>query len=650
MRRNRFGVAVVATTRRALLLAAVMLLATVPPAAAGHGEGRNLPLSDPVTVRAAAVVRTDGGLEGTTADLQVTVARNGSGHIFMDTVPLTQVDMQGSARLAVRVAHGLTGLDRDDYDHFFVVRSESSIIGGPSAGATLTVGTVAALKGWSVDEDVLMTGTITPDGSVGAVGGIPEKARAAWAAGARLFLYPDGQSNTTTGAGERVHLPTWCQEEVGIRCRPVAEIGEAVRLMTGHEFREPEPPGNVTDERYRQLLRPLARELLDRANRTIDDASSARTEADLPPDLDLRLRERETQARQTRTDAVRSFHDRKYYTTASRAFQATVQARGVLEVAEAWMADRPNRHIEDRFQAADQRIVDVSDQAGSATAEGLSELQAVGAAQSRAIEARNQLQQARATYTQGASNNAIVQAMDALAFSLERANTVEWWLQIGEAFSGGPTFPDDRLERAAQEVRTSTRETLSYARVLLQRDGSDPPPALQRASELLSSSGTAMERGFLPAAIYDALQAETWVSVALTAQGVTSEGMAEKVNRSRDRAGVAIAGSRAVGVEPILAVAYYEFAGELDQPVSQMAFYGFARTIAQSTGILIDTESEPRESRFLGPAPGLKSPVIRADDLLGVFAISLVLGVGIGLAATGPKRPRSSRRRGDDGR
>lgn len=607
-------------------------------------------MSDPVTVRAAAVVRTDEGLRGTTADVQVTVAGNGSGHIFMDTVPLTQVDMQGSARLAVRVAHGLTGLDRDDFDHFFVVRSQSNIIGGPSAGAVLTVGTVAALKGWTVDDDVLMTGTVTPDGTVGAVGGIPEKAEAAWSAGARLFLYPQGQSNTTTGSGERVHLPTWCPDELGIECRPVAEVETAVRLMTGHAFRDPAPPGNVTDERYRQLLKPLAEDLLDRANRTVDDASAARAEADLPPELDVRLGERENEARQTRTDAVRAFADRKYYTTASRAFQATVQARGVLEVARAWTADDSSQHIRDRFQHADGRIRSVTEAAGGTTAQGLTELQAVGAAQSRAIEAREQLGEARALYTQGASNDAVVQAMDGLAFALERANTVEWWLEIGEAFRGGPSFPDERLERAAQEVRTSTRESLSYARVLLEREGTPPSPALERAAELLQSSGTALERGFLPAAIYDALQAETWVSVALGSQGLSSRDLDEKVNRSREGAAVAIGDSRAVGVEPILAVAYFEFAGELDQRISQMAFYGFARTIAQSTGILLDTGGEPRASRFLGPPPELRSPVVRGDDLMGVFALSLVLGVGIALAATGSRPPRSGRGRGGGGR
>jgi uncharacterized protein len=632
---------VVATTRRVLLLllAAVILLATVPPSAASHESGRTLPLNDPVAVRAAAVVRTDEGLRGTTASVQVTAAQNGSGHIFMDTVPLTQVDMQGSARMAVRVAASITGLPRADHDFFFVIRSDSSIIGGPSAGAVLTVASVAAMKGWTVDDDVLMTGTVNPDGTVGAVGGIPEKARAAWEAGGRLFLYPEGQSNVTTSQGNRVHLPDWCPREIGIECQPVGEVSEAVRLVTGHAFRPTRPPGNVTDEAYKEQLRPLAHQLLDGANATIDEASAAREGTDLPPRLDIRMQDRLDEARQTRRQALQAWGDEKYYTTASRSFQATVQARGVLEVARAWAADDAQSHIRGRFDAADGRIEEVAGKADAADPQGLTQLQAVGAAQSRVLEARDQLQEARSTYSQGASTDAIVDAMDALAFALERAKTVEWWLRIGEGFAGGPTFPDERLGKAAQEVRTSAQESLSYARVLQQRnDGSGTSPTLQRAQELLDSSKRAQERGFLPAAIYDALQAEVWVSVGLSGQGLPAEELDERVNRSRDRAAVAIGESRDLGVEPILAVAYFEFAGELSNPTSQLAFFGFARTIAQSTGVLLDTGGEPRASRFVGPPAALTSPVVRADDLMAVFALSLSMGVGIALAATNPGR------------
>src|SRR5438093_241096 len=97
------------------------------------------------------------------------------------------------APIGARGAAQITGRPLSNYDLFFVIRSGSTQIGGPSAGATLTVGAIAALEGWDVAPDVLMTGTINPDGSVGPVGGIPEKAQAAADAGVKRFLFPLGE-------------------------------------------------------------------------------------------------------------------------------------------------------------------------------------------------------------------------------------------------------------------------------------------------------------------------------------------------------------------------------------------------------------------------------------------------------------------------
>lgn len=48
-------------------------------------------------------------------------------------------------------------------------------IDGPSAGGALTVATLAAFRGDDLDPNVVMTGTINPDGTIGPVGGIPQK-------------------------------------------------------------------------------------------------------------------------------------------------------------------------------------------------------------------------------------------------------------------------------------------------------------------------------------------------------------------------------------------------------------------------------------------------------------------------------------------
>src|SRR5687767_15597747 len=55
----------------------------------------------------------NGTLFGVASDLEVVMQRPGSGRVYVSTQPLTQVDMQGSARLAVDAAASITGRNAD---------------------------------------------------------------------------------------------------------------------------------------------------------------------------------------------------------------------------------------------------------------------------------------------------------------------------------------------------------------------------------------------------------------------------------------------------------------------------------------------------------------------------------------------------------
>ena len=110
---------------------------------------------------------------------------------------------KGSARLAVKVASALVSTDTRPHldprtcDFFFVVRTTSPMIGGPSAGAIMTVAVISLLENWTLDNNTVMTGMINPDGSIGPIGGIPYKIDAAHSVGATRFLIPKGQMTYT---------------------------------------------------------------------------------------------------------------------------------------------------------------------------------------------------------------------------------------------------------------------------------------------------------------------------------------------------------------------------------------------------------------------------------------------------------------------
>jgi uncharacterized protein len=143
-------------------------------------------------------------------------------------------DMSRSASWsAVTVSSLLVGADLTGRYRFEV----TGPIDGPSAGALKTVALLALANGHELDVDRrTMTGSINPDGTIGPVGGIPEKVEGAADEGLELVLVPVGQRNAVSSAtGEQVDVIDLGRRE-GIEVREVADIYEAYELLTGEQL------------------------------------------------------------------------------------------------------------------------------------------------------------------------------------------------------------------------------------------------------------------------------------------------------------------------------------------------------------------------------------------------------------------------------
>jgi Lon-like protease len=92
------------------------------------------------------------------------------------------------------------GVTLEDAFHYRLpakVSINTKDIGGPSAGLAMTLTLINKLSHGSLTGDHLVaaTGTMAPNGQVGAVGGVEEKAVAAHNSGATYFIVPDGDGN-----------------------------------------------------------------------------------------------------------------------------------------------------------------------------------------------------------------------------------------------------------------------------------------------------------------------------------------------------------------------------------------------------------------------------------------------------------------------
>jgi uncharacterized protein len=174
-------------------------------------------------------------------------AKPGDGRVLVDINQLLfWVDTQNSIRVAQKVAQNYTNTDLSSIDLIYAVETNASIIGGPSAGAAMTVATIALLENKSLNQSVMMTGTINSDGSIGPVGEIVSKAKAAKDVGATLFLVPEGQAVQTyykpVEHCEKFGPVTYCSteykpekidvsKEVGITVKEVSNIQEALQYF-----------------------------------------------------------------------------------------------------------------------------------------------------------------------------------------------------------------------------------------------------------------------------------------------------------------------------------------------------------------------------------------------------------------------------------
>ena len=155
--------------------------------------------------------------------LKITVdIRDGTGLVLANTAIPEGVDFQNSARIAAQVAQNVTGVDLTKKDIIFSITANNQnlqAVDGGSAGGAMTVLLTSTILGKSINSHTLMTGTIQPDGTIGPIGAVLEKAEAAVNYGAKIFLVPSGQGIveeqhcTQTNQGSFVYQSCSPQEE-----------------------------------------------------------------------------------------------------------------------------------------------------------------------------------------------------------------------------------------------------------------------------------------------------------------------------------------------------------------------------------------------------------------------------------------------------
>ena len=603
-----------------------------------------------VTVFAPAVAQTETGYVGVISTITVTIQNNGSGHVFVDTLPLTQIDMQGSARLAVKVASALvkndnrTNIDPSKYDFYFVVRTSSPVIGGPSAGGMMTVAVVALLEKWELNNKTVMTGMINPDGSIGPIGGIPYKIDAAHSVGATRFLIPKGQMTYTEMVTETVSNNGWTQitthpvtrnvseyakENYGMEVRELTDINDALLYFTGWNFPVVESSNRITTEDYVSSMRPLATSLLNESRAAYQNASKSFNTTEIPNRWPNYYKNQVTDYLNDAGDRLfesNDWYEREvYYTSTSKSFQSLINSYFVSYACNYFSSDDKEAYVRTLLEEADKLYADSSNLAKNAEISGMISLQCVGAAQNRVFEAYSYLADAKLSY----NNSDYLTALYEIAYANQRCNSVGWWLGISEHYNITHEINASAISNLASEYIGDAQEAIAYANVLLEEMGK-PSNYMSDAELALSDAQDYNEKGYSSAALFGALESLARANLAIELiDGVTQD----KVDRARESASASITESRNLGIEPVLAVSYYEYGQSLENESSletAIFYYKDSNLIAGALRFADTSGGGKQTSRYLGIPEITISPMSVWMPQIAGFTIFFAIAAGVG--------------------
>ncbi|MHB1260521.1 MAG: S16 family serine protease [Thermoplasmatota archaeon] len=604
----------------ALLAAALLATLAAPMGHAAPREG-----SDLVQVTALAVAEdAEQSFVGVAATVEAQVLAGGAGRVYVATKPLAQTDMQGSARLASRVAANLLGATWDDYDYLVSFRSDSAVIGGPSAGAVMALALTTALHNlrepdspWTLDPEVAATGTINPDGTIGPVGGIPAKAEGATAAGITTFLYPAGLDVATTqvrGRTVAVEMQHHCAD-LGIRCQPAASLVDVLRAA-GVDVQQPSAPVPGTTD-YASDLGPSVEERVQVLDDRLDRLASDGRTAGLQALEQGRVEEEVAIAEERLASARQAVAEQRYYLAATRAFQGAIQAGRAENLTAFYDAERASQEgvVLAALEGCEDAVRDAESLANPLRASGLTALYAVASAQQRAAQARDLMEQAQAYHSQATRLEDWVQSLFASTFCVERSGTAAWWADLRTTFGAGPALEDRRA--LAEDAIEGAKEDVAYAEAVLGTD-----LVAEATAHLTEAEGHAAA-GRDDAAVLEAIEARTAASVAMQTAGGASV-PAAVLEAAVQGASRAIDTARSAGVEPMLSVSLVELSQDQNQTAQALANLWTARSLALLDNVVPaaqfgDSSASPRP--------------YGADTVSASLVIGAVVGACIVLAA-----------------
>lgn len=584
--------------------------------------------------------QTSDGVEGVIANLTVEI-HHGSGRVFLDTSPLTEVDTQASARLAQEVACGSLEMDCSNYDFLYVVRSDIPMIGGPSAGAAMAVATMSALTGLPSGRNIMMTGTVNPDGAIGPVGGIFEKAETSLRNGADMFLIPKGQAEVfvdqviqSAGATHvetvPVNLVSYASQNWGFEVREVRTVEEAFKFSTGFEIKkEIVFSEEVASEIYSGIMQNLAKDLIDLNEEYTDDANKKLAGTNLESSENLEILDLINSSQMFMINAQQLYDKESYYSAASFAVSAAVNSNYARSLVGYYTTDSQNQYVSDLLNSGFANVTLAKIQIlGDKEIDDINDIESIVIAIDRLRESEDIIDAAYNAYYIDDYKGALYQK----SFADIRLETAYSWYKLTEDFSSTePTnFSISALRPLVIKRIDEASNYLSYAQTI-----SSNSFTLQAAGKLQSAQ-EAFNENKLVFALFEAIESRAYSNLAMEIRGINEEIINEKIDADINEVNLAIRDAEEKGVIPLLALSYVEYAksfGEID-PVQTLIFLSYGKQFSSISEDLSNYAlGDYKADDFIKTGYSI-IPYTPEGIELSIQITILIIGIAIGILVT----------------
>src|SRR3989344_3326742 len=507
-------------------------------------------VDDVYHLKLLAVQEVGDHLEGSNAELFLEL-KEGSGRVFLETLPLTKIDTQISTRFAKDIACKHFKLNCQKYDYIFTIKADSNIIGGPSAGAAIAALTTIATLDLEYDQQIAITGTINSGGIIGPIGGVKKKIEAAKESGLKKVLI--AQNNGYQGE-DQVNLVDYARENLSLDVAEVNDLDEVMLQLTGLSLNH-QNFTLIEDSSYTKIMNSLQQALCQR---------SEKIEAEI---LDNRF----TLDNQTRQEIIQkkgradnATLEKDYYSAASFCFGLNIQLTTNLLEEQKLTKGR----ITQELTNLERKVKVVETRLNQEVIETITDLQTLMVVKERLNDVMEQIEKARTGHKD------LDELYPLLSYAEERLFSAISWMQFFKMEGKKFILDKERLRESCLQKITESEERNQYATLFV---------AQHNVNDKITLAKEALENEEFALCLITASQAKAQSNAVLSSLGLTEETATDFIESKRKVTERIIAENTAEGMFPILGYSYYQYAKTLQESdkISALLYLEYALEMSE---------------------------------------------------------------------